>query len=90
MQEKFTKFMSTTFRVMQVVTGALIAAYFTFQAVRGFLFGHIEMGIAMAICAALGGFIFNIARKEYKQFKRYDNERPEYTANGGESSDRGC
>lgn len=89
MQEKFIKFMSSLYRVMQVITGALIAAYFAFQAVRGFTCGHVEMGIAMAMCAALGVFIFNLARKEYKQFKRYNNERSEYTAPDCKSSVRG-
>ncbi len=68
------KYLTYTYKIANVAFGLLIALYFAFQAVRGFIGRHTAMSIAMTACSACGCFIFNIARKEYIQFKNKRHE----------------
>ena len=69
------KYLTHAYKIANIAFGILIALYFAFQSVRGLIAGHIAMSMATTACALCGCFIFNIARKEYIQFKSQNNER---------------
>ena len=64
------KYLTHAYKITNIAFGILVAIYSAILSVRGLIGGHITAAIAMAACSTCGYFLFKIAIKEYRQFKR--------------------
>lgn len=68
--EKATQMAAKGYHWFQIGLGVVVMAVFAFQGIRGLIGGHTLYGAMMLAIAAVGGYLFKVARKEYINYKK--------------------